>query len=211
MDIKEFEALQEIEAGTWCIEDPVKRSEKIRREVARYPMMAKQMGLKSCLDTSDLVIYDIGAGPAQGVSSVLPCKQRVCVDPNKEAYSRYFNVSNYSDKLAEDLKHDLSIPDLIISTNCIDHFKDPIEFLTDLNRYMKYGAYFCHFHAIDNAIQHPHPAHKFNLNEEMINNIMRDNFELVWQMNYRNDNLVYGWLKEKSFTQLFRRINNPSY
>lgn len=214
MDFKEFEKLQEIEAGTWNLEDPIARKEKAMRETARYPMMAKQMGLygtKACIDTTDMLIYEIGAGPLQGVSSILPCKKRICYDPNREAYSKYYNVSNYSSIAAEDMDFILSQPDLIISTNCIDHFKDPIEFLQDLNKYMKYGSYFAHFHAIDNAIQHVHEAHKFNLNEEIMNQEMRDNFELVWQLNYKEDGLVYGWLKEKSFCQLWRRINNPKY
>jgi len=207
----EFQELQKIEDSTWSLEDPIARKEKAMREVARYPMMAKQMGLKTCIDTSDMEIWDIGAGPCQGVSAFLPCKKRLCIDPNKEAYSKYYNVSNYESILAEYLQKRLNEPDLIISTNCIDHFKDPIGFLEDLNKYMKYGAYFAHFHAIDNAIQHVHPAHKFNLNEEMMKQVMSENFELVWQMNYKDDQLVYGWLKEKSFCQLFRRINHPKF
>jgi hypothetical protein len=205
----EFSKLQEIESGTWCIPDKDIRNEKAMREVARYPLMAKQMGLRTCIDTSDMIVFDIGAGPLQGVSSVIPCKRRVPVDPNKGAYSKYFNVSNYLDTPAERMKTMLAIPDLIISTNCIDHFQNPLDFLHDLKRYMKYGAYFAHYHAIDNAFQHPHPAHKFNLNEDIIKEALYDDFELVWQMNYKDDGLVYGWLKEKSFCQLWRRTTQP--
>lgn len=205
----DFELIQIEEAKTWCIDDIKLRKEKATREVARYPMMTKQMGLTKCIDTSDMEVWDIGAGPLQGISSVLNCKKRLPIDPNKEAYSKYFNVSNYSDEQAEHLKEKLSIPDLIISTNCIDHFENPEEFLNDLAKYMKYGAYFAHFHAIDNAIQHPHPAHKFNLNQEMVKKALWNDFELVWEMDYRNDGLVYGWLKEKSFCQLWRRTTIP--
>lgn len=153
----EFEELQKIESGTWCIENDQDRWEKMTRERARYPLMVKQMGLKSCIDTSKMVVWDIGAGPCGGVSSVLPYKKRLRIDPNKEAYSEYYNVSDYDGTKAEDLQQRLSEPDLIVSTNCIDHFHNPERFLQDLNKYMKYGAYFCHFHAIDNAFQHPHP------------------------------------------------------
>lgn len=209
MTEQEFENIQKEEAATWNIEDPVKRTEKERREKARYPLMAKQMGLigrYACIDTSDMLIWDIGAGPCGGVSSILPHKYRSCIDPNMEAYSKYYNVSHYVSRKAEDIKRDLSIPDLIISTNCIDHFHEPVQFLQDLSDHMKYGAFFAHFHAIDNAYQHPHPAHKFNLNEDMVNTILNNKFELVWQMNYKDDGLVYGWLKEKSFCQLWRKI-----
>lgn len=212
MTDKEFNKLQEIENSTWSLTDPEARKEKIRREIARYPLMAKQMGLqgsRACIDTSDMVCYDIGCGPTQGLSSILNCKERVCIDPNKNLYSKYFNVSNYLDIKAEDLKKELSKPDLIISTNCIDHFKDPVGYLKDLVKYMKYGAFFVHFHGIDNASQHPHPAHKFNLNPEITKNILYNDFELVWYMNYKEDGLVYSWLKEKSFCEIWRRTTKP--
>lgn len=214
MTNEEFDSIQVQEALTWNIEDKVKRDEKIRREIARYPMMAKQMGLigrYQCVDTSDMVIWDIGASCTGGLSKILPCKSRLCIDPNKDAYSKYFNVSNFSDEKGEDLKEKLNIPDMILITNALDHFQDPESFLNDLVKYMKYGAYFVHFHAIDNAIQHPHPAHKYNLNEEILNNIMNNDFELVWQMNYKDDGLVYSWLKEKSFCQIWRRTNEPKF
>ena len=210
MTDQEFKEIQLQEAATWNIEEsPEKRKEKERREKARYPMMAKQMGLigrYACIDTSDMVIWDIGAGPCGGVSSILPNKKRLCIDPNKEAYSKYYKVSNYSDIQGENLQKELCVPDLIVSTNCIDHFQDPTKFLQDLADSMKYGAFFSHFHAIDNAFNHPHPAHKHNLNEEIVNSILSEKFELVWEMNYKNDGLVYGWLKEPSFTQLFRKF-----
>lgn len=201
----DYKSIQEEEAKTWLIEDTAKREEKIQRETARYPMMVKQMGL-TYIDTAKMYVMDIGAGPGQGVSSVIPCKKRVCVDPLKEEYSKYFNVSNYWGFQAEHLKEKLSEPDLIISTNCIDHFENPELFLQDLVKYMKAGAFFAHFHAIDNAIQHVHPAHVHNLNEEVVKNYLSDDFELVWEMSYKKDGLTYGWLKEKAFTQLWRKV-----
>lgn len=208
MTEEEFINIQQEEAKTWNIADPVQRLEKERRERARYPLLAKQMGLigrYACIDTSDMVVYDIGAGPCGGVSSILPCSYRRCYDPNKVAYSQFYNMDNYSDEKAEDMKISLRTPDLIISTNCIDHFHDPIQFLQDINKYMKYGAFFAHYHAIDNAYQHVHPAHVHNLNEDTVRGNLT-NFELVWQMNYKDDGLVYGWKKEKSFCQLWRKI-----
>ncbi len=210
---QEFNEVQEQEAYTWNLEDkdPDARAEKSMREAARYPLLAKQMGLTKCIDTSKMLVYDIGCGPINGgVSSVIQCAERVCIDPNKEAYSKYYNTHRYLGKKAEELKSMLMIPDLIITTNCIDHFQDPMQFLEDLNTHMKYGAYWAHHHAIDNAINHPHPAHKFNLNEEIVNKMMSKNFELVWYMNYKEDGLVYSWLHEPSFCQLWRRVNHPA-
>ncbi len=210
MSNEEFIELQKIENSTWSLEDPVKRAEKSRREVCRYPLMAKQMGLigrYQCINTSDLILWDIGCGPLQGISRILPNKSRLCIDPNKEAYSKYFNVQNYDDTKAEDLKQRLSEPDMVIATNCIDHFQDPTAFLKDIDTYMRYGTFFCHFHAQDNAIQHVHEAHKFNLNEETVDGILYNNWEKVWYMNYKDDGLVYSWLKEKSFCAILFRAS----
>ncbi len=207
MTNEDFELLQIEEAKTWNLEDtPEKRKEKAMREGARYPLLAKQMGLTKCIDTSDMVVYDIGCGPIKGgVSSAIRCRERLSIDPNKEAYSKYYNVQGYDNTKAEELKKRLSIPDLIITTNCIDHFQDPIGFLEDLNIYMKYGAYWAHHHAIDNALQHVHPAHQFNLNEEIVNRVVSLDFELVWYMNYQEDGLTYGWIPERAFCQLWRK------
>lgn len=210
MTDQEFEKLQAIEDNTWSLSDDKVRAEKAMREGARYPLLAKQMGLIGpyrCIDTSGMEVWDIGCGPINGgVSSVIRCKKRLSIDPNKEAYSKYYNVQGYDGTKAEDLKERLSIPDLVISTNCIDHFQDPIGYLQDIDKYMRYGTYFCHHHAQDNAINHKHEAHVFNLNEEIVDSIFHDNWEKVWYMNYKEDGLVYSWLKEPAFCAIYRKV-----
>jgi hypothetical protein len=192
------------EEKTWCIADPVLRKEKAMREFIRYPLLIRQMGL-AYLDTSEMVVWDIGAGPLGGVSSLLNCKSRVCVDPLTDGYRKYFACNNYDSRRAEDLKEDLSIPDLVIVTNALDHFDNPPEFLHDLSNYLHCGAYFAHLHAIDNAFAHPHPAHAHNLNPQYLDSFMGE-FEKVWSLDFVHDGLVYGWKKEPAFCGLYRKV-----
>lgn len=199
-----YQEIQIEEAKTWCIEDETVRRDKVIREVIRYPLLRKQMGL-SHLETHNMVVWDIGAGPLLGVSSVIPSREVLRIDPLKEEYARFFDVSTYDGTQAEHLKDRLATPDLIIATNCIDHFEDPRQFLEDCRDYMKPGAFFAHFHAINNAITHPHPAHVHNVNPQLIHEVFHKDFETVWHLDYQSDGLTYGWRKQPAFTDLIRK------
>lgn len=203
--MKPYEKIQEEEAATWLIEDSTKRKEKAMREKIRYPLLLKQMGL-NYLDTNDMIVFDIGAGPLQGVSQLLKCKKRIPVDPLKDEYSKYFQVENYLGDKAEDLKGRLNEADLIIVTNALDHFENPRQFLSDLVTYTKPSCYIAMFHAIDNAYSHPHDAHQWNINWELIQEYLGKDFETVWYLDYQNDGLTYSWLKQPAFSFLIRRV-----
>ena len=195
-----YKDIQKEEAKTWLESTS---DDKKQREVIRYPLLKKQMGL-NYLDTSDMLVYDIGAGPFGGVSSVLNCRQVLRVDPLKEEYAKIADVTSYTATQAEDM--DYSQADLIISTNAIDHFESPELFFTVLAQDMKPGAYFAHFHAINNAITHEHKAHAHNINPEYVKSFLGEDFELCWSMDFLNDGLTYGWRKQPSFAQLWRKV-----
>ncbi len=201
-----FEITQEVELSTWNIEDPINRAEKAQRETCRYPLLAKQMGL-NYIDTKRMKVADIGAGPLLGVSSAIICKEIVRYDPLAKEYSKYFDTSTYKNTKAEDIQQELGDYDLIISSNCIDHFDDPTIFLKDLVRYMKPGAFFAHGHAISNNLTHVHEAHQHGLTPDQFKSIFWDDFELVWNYDYKNDGAVYGWLKQPAFYQLWRKTS----
>lgn len=202
--MKSYQSIQEEESATWLIEDPIKRKEKAQRELIRYPLLLKQMGLNH-LDTSNMTVWDIGAGPLQGVSQLLNCKTRLPVDPLKQEYAKYFQVDNYLGVKAEELESKLIEPDLIIVTNALDHFEAPGKFILDLVKYTKPSCYVAMFHAIDNAYSHPHDAHQWNINWEFVWSFLKNDFEVVWYMDYKNDGLTYGWLKQPAFSFLIRR------
>lgn len=200
-----YEDIQKEEAKTWLIEDPKVFNDKKQRETARYPMMAKQMGL-NFIDTSNMTVVDVGCGPFGGVSSVIPSLSVARIDPLAKAYAT-IGDKNIQDAKAEDV--DYGTADLVIATNCIDHFEDPERFLAQLVKTMKSGAYFAHFHAIDNATTHPHPAHVFNINPQFVHNCLDQNFETVWELKYPE--VRYGWVQyqgkvgQPAFCGLFRK------
>ena len=200
-----YEQIQKEEAATWLIDEPKARKEKAMREWIRYPLLKKQMGL-DYLDTSDMVVFDIGCGPLGGVSTVLNCKQRVGIDPLAKEYGKYFNAQGMWDLQAEELGDKLHDADLIIVTNAMDHFQYPLAFLDGLGKYMKSSAYFAHFHAIDNAISHPHKAHEHNLNPQIFKEYLDRDFETCWYMDFQNDGITYAWLKQPAFCGLYRKV-----
>lgn len=203
--MKSFKHTQQYEAESWNIADPVIRNDKASREKIRYPLLRKQMGL-NYLDTSKMTIWDIGAGALGGVSSILKAKSIKCIDPLADEYKKFYPCTNYVAREAEDLKKELEIPDLIIVTNALDHFKNPVEFLTDLSFFMKSGAYVAMIHAIDNAFSHPHEAHAHNVNPQMIHEYLDHDFEFVWELDFLNDGLTYGWRKQPAHAFLARKV-----
>lgn len=205
MSNKDFQHTQEEEARTWLIEDDKIRNDKASRETIRYPLLKRQMGL-NYLDTSNMVVFDIGAGPLGGVSSILNCKKATRFEPLTKEYSKYYPLHNYDDTKAEDLEHSLGNADLIIITNALDHFEHPKSFLLDLAKYMKPGAYFAHLHAINNAVTHKHEAHAHNVNPELFKEYLSDDFECVWYLDYPQDGLTYSWRKQPAFSGLYRKV-----
>lgn len=213
-----YQEIQKFEAESWIFSNKEGTKEEIReairakieREKIRYPMMIRQMNLHN-LDTSNMVVFDIGCSITGGVSSFLPSKQTLRIDPLKEEYGKYVNVDSFINTQAENLKDKLSEANLVLVTNALDHFENPTQFLYDLVKYMQYGAFFCHFHALDNKFTHEHPCHQFNVNPKMFDEILSTHFEKVWGLDYNNDGLRYGWVQyngkvgQPAFCGLYRK------
>lgn len=195
-----FDKTQKAELNSWFSSDPKVNHDKRIREVIRYPLLKKQMGL-DYLDTSEMHVFDIGCGPFGGVSTIINAKIVTRIDPLINEYKKYYPIHNGLSKKAEDLQDDLRLADLIIITNALDHFDRPYEFLTHLRTFMKPGAFFAHLHAENNNYSHPHEAHPHGVNPEMFNEVLYDNFELVWNL----QNITYGWKKQKAFSGLYRK------
>lgn len=210
--MKTYDEIQDIELSTWNIADPAVRKEKQQRERIRYPYIRKLMGLES-LDTSQMTVYDIGAGPLGGVSTVIPAKKIVRVDPLADRYKEAYDLeSGYLARKAEDLNETLADADLVVVTNALDHFEDPNHFLKDLVEFGKGGMYFAHAHAVNNAITHPHEAHQWNVCPQFMKTALEFDFELVWNYDYDHDGARYGWVNyqgvvgQPAFYQLWRKV-----
>jgi SAM-dependent methyltransferase len=200
----------EIEAETWCIKDDIKRAEKLQREVIRYPYMFKLMNLEN-LDTSNMFVLDIGGGVV-GLSSLVECKNRVVLDPLTDEYKKYFACPNHIKGYGESIPFPDSYVDLVIITNALDHCQDPISVLKEVKRVLKAGGYFCHGHAINNAITNKHPAHKQNINPFLIKRELQDECELVWSYDYKHNGARYGHILyngvigQPAFYQMWRKV-----
>jgi len=197
--MKSFKDTQKSELDSWKPQE-----DKVMREIIRYPLLKKQMGL-NFLDTSNMEVWDIGCGALGGVSTVINARKIVRIDPLGKEYAKYYPQTNMQAIKAENLTETLAIPDLIIVTNALDHFYKPLEFLKHLSEYMKPGAYFAHLHAINNAYTHPHEAHAHNVNPEMFKEYLNKDFECVWYLDYKEDQLTYGWRKQPAFCGLYRK------
>lgn len=199
----DYKKVQQSELASWFSKDPAVNRDKRIRETIRYPLLLKQMGLTH-LDTSEMTIWELGAGPYNGVSSLLPSYLTTRFDPLKDEYAKHYPLHNYSSTKAEELDYEPA--DLIIATNCIDHFEHPNIFLSKLVATMKPGAFFAHLHAIDNAHSHPHKAHAWNINPEMFYEYLHEDFETCWYLDYQSDRLTYGWRRQPAFSGLYRKV-----
>lgn len=197
-----FKYTQEEELKTWFSDNERINNDKRIREVIRYPLLKKQMGLDA-LDVSNMIVWDIGCGPFGGVSTILKPLLIQRFDPLIDKYAKFYPQTNAYAKKAEDL--DVSQPDLIIITNALDHFDDPERFLNKLKD-MKPGAFFAHIHAINNAYSHKHEAHAHNVNQELFDFYLGKDFETVWYQNFQYDNLTYSWRKQPAFSGLYRKV-----
>ena len=204
--MKTYKAIQETEAATWLIKDEAERNEKAQRERIRYKKILKDMNLwgKGSLDTTNMTVLDVGCGPLGGVSTLLNANMITRADPLMEEYRKYFHIDHGIADKAETI--DYSLYDLVIATNCIDHFESPDLFFNQLDTTAKYSTYFAHYHAINNAITHPHEAHVFNINQETVYTYLHNDWELVWELDYDMDGLTYAWRKQPAFSQLWRKI-----
>ncbi len=200
----DFKHTQEEELKSWFSEDPIIERDKRIREIIRYPLLKKQMGLDH-LDTSEMEVADIGCGPFGGVSTLIPAKIVWRIDPLMDEYKKHYPVQNGIAEKAEDIN--ITSADLIIVTNALDHFEDPQLFMERLVKFMKPGAFFAHVHAINNAYSHPHEAHAHNVNPEMFEQYLGKDFETVWYLDYEKDNLTYGWRKQPAFAGLYRKVS----
>lgn len=196
------------EAETWCIENDQERNEKLQRETARYPYMAKLMGLNS-IDTSTMDIVDVGGGPV-GLSSILPYKSRIVIDPLTPEYRKYFACINHIYGFGENLPFANQSVDLVIITNALDHTQDPSKVIQEIKRILKPSGYFAQYHAMYNSITHRHEAHEFSLDPSWLHEKLDTEFETVWELEYPD--VRYGWhmyngkVGQPAFTGLFRKV-----
>lgn len=200
------------EVGTWCIEDPEKRHEKLQRERIRHPKLIRDL-LLDRLDTGSMKILEVGGGP-EPVSDLLDFKFRVVVDPCSNKYARYFPTRDHINEQAEDMGDSLwhGMFDLIICTNALDHVQDVGMVLSRVYRCLRPGGFFAVMCAENNALTNPHPCHRINLTAKDLHHHCDLWAETVWELTYQEHGYRYGWAEyqgkigQPAFATLFRKV-----
>lgn len=187
-----YERTLEAEVGTWCIENPNDRHEKIQRERIRHRKLIRDLLLDE-LDTDDMDVLEVGGGPSP-VSDDLRFGNRVVVDPLTADYRRYFPCPDHIEMKAEEMWWRGQF-DLAISTNALDHVECPNLALLRMRDALRPGGFLAVMCAENNALTHPHPAHQHNLTAEWAHELLDHEFETVWELNYRQHGYRYGWVK----------------
>jgi len=186
-----WEDAQKAEKSSWLIEDPIKRREKVEREVARFPKIRKQMGLH-LIDLTDKFVLEIGGGPI-GIIADLHCGAKVILDPLTEDFKKFWYCPYHVEGVGEDIPLG-QIIDVVVISNTLDHCRNPYLVLREVKRVLKPGGWLAAHNCINLKSIHPHPAHRFNLDEWWFHNIIDKEFETVHELTFVKDGLRYGWV-----------------
>jgi len=205
---KDWKELQIQEAKTWLLEDPKEFQIKINRETARYPLMAKQMGL-NIIHTMDMTVVDVGGGPI-GLCHYIPAKKRIVLEPLTDEFKTMFPCTNHLQGIGEDMPFEDNSIDLVIITNALDHCEDPTKVLGEATRVLRpYSGWLAIHSAINNAITNPHPAHAININPIWLHEFVDDKYETVWGLEYPEVTYSFqmfnGKIGQPAFTYLGRK------
>lgn len=189
----DYLAQLDAEAQTWCIADRAKRQEKAQRERIRHPRLIRDL-LLDRLDTHLMDVADVGGGPLP-LSDLLPCRNRVVIDPCAEEYAAYFPTPDHITCPIEDLApgYDNGF-DLVICTNALDHVADYEKAIERLSAICRPGGYVAVMCAENNALTNPHPCHVINLTADRIHQALDAEFETVWELTFARDGYRYGWV-----------------
>lgn len=207
-----YEKQLEEEVKTWCIADPKKRAEKMQRERIRHYKLVKDLLLDK-LNTGEMHVLEIGGGP-EPISDLIPFRYRLVVDPCTDAYSEFFPVPDHINDTGEAWLHDLAEDafHLAIATNSLDHVREPVAVLSNMDKALAPGGFMAIMCAENNAITNPHPCHSINLTAKDIHRVLDQGYETVWELTYEKDGYRYGWrefegrIGQPAFAILLRKV-----
>jgi SAM-dependent methyltransferase len=180
------------EVQTWLIPDETKRREKFRRERIRHYKLIKDLLLDK-LGTEEMSILEVGGGPMP-VSDLLRFRKRVVIDPLADEYKKVLPCPDHV-ALAIEKCEPRPMYDLVISTNALDHVEQPALALEIMAECLNTGGYLAIACAENNALTHPHPAHKHNITADWVHRRVDCSYETVWELTYAKDGYRYGWVE----------------
>jgi len=187
-----WEDAQKAEKSSWLIEDPIKRREKVEREIARFPRIREQMGFH-LIDLADKFVLEIGGGPI-GIIADLHCGEKMILDPLTEDFKRFWPCPYHIEGVGEAIPFRDGEVDVVVISNTLDHCQRPEVVLEEAGRVLRAGGWLAIYSCINLAAIHSHPAHRLNLDEWWFHNIIDEEFETVHELTFARDKLRYGWV-----------------
>jgi len=198
-----WEDAQEAEKSSWLIKNPIKRKEKVEREIARFPRIRKQMGLH-LIDLMDKFVLEIGGGPI-GIIADLHCGKKVILDPLTEDFKRFWPCPYHIEGVGEAIPFKGGEVDVVVISNTLDHCQRPENVLEEAERVLRAGGWLAVHSCINLAAVHPHPAHRLSLDEWWFHNIIDEEFETVHELTFARNGLRYGWVSFEG------RVSQPAW
>lgn len=201
------------EAATWLLENEFDRREKFRRERMRHYGLVRDLLLDK-LDTHNMSVLEVGGGPMP-VTDLIPFRYRDVVDPLTEAYSSVIPCPDHVPIAAEEMQYYREF-DLVVTTNALDHVRDPAVVMWRIFMALKPGGFLAIECNENNASLHPHEAHEHDVTADWIHRTVDLDYETVWELNWAEHGYRYGWVLHEgkrgqpAFAMLLRKCSGYS-
>lgn len=200
---EEWAGIQILEARTWNegawpdFESKLERERGYQREVLDQLRISGMIG----------IVVEIGSGPSPVLEQVGGNFLGVAVDPLWPEYLKRHawptRCALRSD-CAEQLNIASSSAHHVLTTNALDHFKDPLAALDEMIRILRPGGMLWLHYCIDNATKgNPQPPHKIDLNPGIIDPFLKTKLALK-----RGDIQPYGWRRQDAWVGVYRKIED---
>lgn len=216
LSVQEWEEIQIIEAATWTRKgwiDPETGKEykafpsfegKLERERGYQRKMLDLFRISGLSGN----VLDVGCGATPILDQVAGNFIGIALDPN---WGNYLTEHPFPHKCAicAHPAEEMPFPDNsfhhIISTNALDHFRDPRAALLEMLRVLRVGGTLWLSFCINNATQgHPHPAHRIDLTIEDVAKWSNGLVETE-----RAETIHYGWRNQDAALVVARKIFRP--
>ena len=186
-----FEDQLKAEAESWTNPDTDVGDKLLRERIRHYGLIRSLLLDK--LPTYRFDVLEVGGGPLP-ISDLLPYSSRTVIDPCTEAYRAIAPCPDHYAGRIEDFRPEYADTfDLIIATNSLDHVESPHRALASMSLALRHGGYMAILCCENNALNHPHPAHKVNLTVTDIHSELDADYETVYQLTFERDGFRYGW------------------
>lgn len=202
VSMEEWQVIQIHELATWTHQAYPDLHGKRIRELGYQRQVLNQFRISGLAG----VVADVGCGPLPILNQIEGNFVGIGIDPLIPEFAKVYPVLEWPRCLplvccAEDIRLPSNSVHQLISTNALDHFRDPRQALEEMVRILKPGGtLYLHF-CIENASKgNPHPAHKIDLTPELVNGWLRG------KLDFDCGRIVpYGWREQPAWVGVYRK------